>query len=116
MSDNREWLDSLKVGDEVAILYGGWGGNNYWFLPIGHATPTQIHVNGNKYRRSDGRRMGERYGSSIEPATPELKAEVEAAQLHNQRANRLSDIRWKQQSSETLAAICAILDAAKELE
>lgn len=55
--ERRAWLSQLKVGDEVAVDYGF---GNVRIESITRVTATQITAEGDKYRRSDGRKMGPR--------------------------------------------------------
>lgn len=52
-NETTRWLDTLKPGDEVCIA-GGW---NPFIARVGRRTPTQILVEGERYRASneDGR-------------------------------------------------------------
>lgn len=78
---NTEWLQSLKVGDEVAIRLGGWGPSRWEIRKVTHATKTQITVGDaafRKYRRKNGRACGNPYSSRIDEPTPELREEMTA--------------------------------------
>jgi len=78
MTDN--WLELLKAGDKVVVAYG-WGMRaNHQIENVERTTATQIVLpNGQKYRRSDGRKKGNRNWQScrLVEATDELIAEID---------------------------------------
>jgi len=71
--DEKEWLESLKEGDKVAVRYAY--GNKYRIGVIEKITKTQICIFlESRYRRKDGQECGETGWDrqSIEPITPEI--------------------------------------------
>lgn len=119
MSDgsSKEWLQSLKVDDEVAIRTTNWG-NSYAFRRITRITATQIVFGTGEYasrfNREDGRERDRYSRRSLVPATPELKAEIVAEARHRELVARLNGERWQHHTVETLERVAAALDAAEE--
>lgn len=79
MSPDKEWLQSLKRGDEVALVH------HKHLVKVERSTPTQVVVllRGKelRYRRKDGRAVGGRWSDSILPATSEIRREIRHHQL-----------------------------------
>ncbi|MCK9592746.1 MAG: hypothetical protein M0Q91_12150 [Methanoregula sp.] len=80
MSDNKEWLDSLKVGDDVAIDRYQYGKRTYSVRKIDKITPTRrFSINGAYYDKN-GREMGSASSwgirSEIVPVTDEIKTTI----------------------------------------
>ena len=74
--------DDIEVGDKVVLRYLGYGGKRY-VANVERVTKTQFHANGQRFRKSDGRRVFRgSYWHAI-PATPELIAEIETEQHNN---------------------------------
>lgn len=67
-----DWLESLKIGDEVAVT----SRRAPMIARISHATKTTVLVLNMKFRRRDGRRVGcdSWDPTSIRPATDDLRA------------------------------------------
>lgn len=74
---NNEWLQSLKAGDEVAVV-SGYHTTVIDFHTIDRTTATQIIINGSRYSRKEGEERGTswRYRRVLRQATPQLKQEV----------------------------------------
>ena|SRR5438105_9972529 len=105
------WLDSLKVGDKVAIRYGF---DALDVMRVTKTTPTQIHVGSHKYRRKGGYRIGETgrfHVSSIQEFTPEMQAEQEEKKLRN----RVRDIQFTKLPLDIIKQILALLPEEKEV-
>lgn len=107
----EEWLASLKVGDEVARkMSGGWGSHVYAdFMPVSRLTAKYIVLGSQKFRKEDGREMGNKYGGYIlvQP-TDKLKAAI-ADQSRKIELMRLVDkIRWRELPVSTLEAVIAL--------
>jgi hypothetical protein len=119
MSD-KEWLQSLKPGDEVAVESGG-PYSSYTFRKITKVTATQIifHISGDYFKRFS-RETGREKGASsyradhLKPSTPELKAEIARTQRYREMTARLDRVRWQNYSHETLEQIVALLDKPEE--
>ena len=54
MTSEREWLNSLKPGDKVAVVRGFDIGEGAWVRTVDRVTKTMIIVDGVKYRRLSG--------------------------------------------------------------
>ena len=76
---HKVWLASLKVGDQVAVRYGRWGSGAYTIFCIERVTSTQLVSTRQsfrpvevRFRKSDGRVIGEDGYNRIEPVTSEV--------------------------------------------
>lgn len=116
MNDNK-WLESLKVGDEVAIVSSGGWSRMYRFARVERLTNTQIIVAGTRFKRRNGEEVGHGYrGDSLEEATAELKAEVEAERKRNNALALLRDVRWRDLNNETMLAVAELVRKAQEVK
>ncbi len=103
----KDWLQSLKPGDEVAIdtITGG-----YVFRKVSRLTKTQIVLdNSQKFYISSGQLVGGSYyrSTSIIPVTAEIKEVMERSTLiYNIRKSHLYDI-----STESLRHILSIIES-----
>jgi hypothetical protein len=108
---DREWLDGLKAGDEVAIPYGFrplWG-----FKKIERLTKTQIIlVGGGRFRRKGGRSVagGLWDGATIYRPNQEMRDSNRQARL----ANRMREVKWHILPVDVLTAVAVILDEHDE--
>lgn len=92
----KEWLTSLKAGDEVGIYYSGLGGGRYEFLQIGSESKRFFTVGATKFRKEDGREAGEhRYHSRLVEPTAELKAEVQEKYQIQVLSRKLESVNWR---------------------
>lgn len=90
MNAEREWLDSLKVGDEVAII----GGMYTEVATVTRATPTQVGVGHRKFWRKDGRAVGSSRGWRsmwLREVTDKIRDEAE----HRALVSNLSATNWR---------------------
>jgi hypothetical protein len=78
--NNTEWLESLKVGDEVAIDLPHHG---YSIEKITNVTKTQICTKFSRYRKKDGRSIGSAdwFARNIEPVTDRIRNMVARSSL-----------------------------------
>lgn len=107
MTREREWLAALKAGDAVAV-------SHHYGTPtltkVTHATATQVHVNGSKFRRKDGRVVGDNWSrASLCEPTAEIRQQIEARGLRN----RLAEVKWQNLPLEQVKAILAIVSSAQ---
>ena len=73
MSNNNDWLKTVKEGDNVFYEYGGFAGTTLKPVVIERVTKTQIVVNRTKYRL-DGTEVGANsYHKYLLPYTDENK-------------------------------------------
>lgn len=112
---NTEWLNGLRKGDSVVISAHG-----LTLATVTHATATQVHVNGSKFRRTNGKRISSdswHYSSIVEP-TPERLVEIRRAQT----VARLGNVRWREMPDSLLFAVSDLVrqhlrdSGAKELD
>ncbi len=101
-----DFLERLGVGDRV-IVEGRNGGS---VAEVTHATPTQIHIGGSKYRRKDGREIGADmwYGRDLSEATPAAVANIRET---NKRDRLIRDIRDAVDSNRLYNATTPELEA-----
>ena len=106
------WLDDIKAGDEVLISTTMRIG--LIKCKVVRATKTQITAHGFKWRRSDGRRVGEnsRFHCSrlIEP-TEENMAAWELDNLRDRFYELCRMAKRTTYSAETMRAVVEMLDA-----
>lgn len=97
-SQDKIWLNDLKVGDEV-IISAGYGGDE--LATVSRITATQILLAAPgrrdyaRFRRKDGYRVGEQlYGrSKLFPVTEARRLSVQRRQLHGMLAGiQLKDL------------------------
>lgn len=108
MTREREWLAGLKAGDAVAI-------SHHYGMPtltkVTHATATQVHVNSSKFRRKDGRVVGDNWSrSSLCEPTAEIRQQIEERRLRNS----LADVKWQNLTLEQVKAVLAITTPAHD--
>lgn len=119
-----EWLQNLKAGDEVAVASSGMGGRVYTFHKVAKITPTQVVVLINpqtnavtRFRRDGGDEVGAEvwHRSSIEEATPELKARITAENRRKNIIYKLSKFNWRDLTDEELVRIYDVVREKKSL-
>lgn len=112
-----DWLKTLKAGDEVIVSGGGVGSTRY-IRTVDRATATQIVVEGRKYNRARGKRVGSSgWGTScIVEATHERKAAINAAQLKSKSVNAIRDFSDKVYSvpDEVLIRVAEFIRSMEE--
>lgn len=111
MSD-KDWLQGLKAGDEVAICHVLFGGSVWHeFREVQRRTATQIVLGpSSRYRVSDGRCLSSSYGALVEP-TPEVKQQEAERQQRNTLANKIESVTWRDLPLATLRAVDAALQS-----
>lgn len=106
MITDRQWLDSLMVGDLVAVSSNI---NGFSIRRIDAAHKLHFIVNGAKYRRADGYGIGGDiyYRCHIEQVTDSIKATI----VHARAVRYLETFRdkWKTLPITTLQAIICLL-------
>lgn len=100
---DKEWLESLKAGDEVAVWSSRIGGNHYSIHVVDRITKTLIILkSGNRYRRRDGYRPGDEWTrESIVPVTDEIRDKMRRRIL----IAGLKHVEWEKLSTEKLTEI-----------
>jgi hypothetical protein len=110
--ESQQWLLSLKKFDPV-VLQSDYG-RSLRLCKIDHATPTQIHIGRQKFRRKDGGMVachGYNRSYLVEPTTERLVA--------IRRENALSRLRfelWQNHDNATLFSVIDVLDAARPVD
>jgi hypothetical protein len=106
---DKDWLQELKPGDEVAVDHG----RRRIIEEVERVTATQIVVGGTRFNRQTGDAIGVkgRWSSSarLKPATDKERAEIE----HLDLARRLGWMEvgdWHSVPVEKLRAVVTILD------
>ena len=75
--------DDIKVGDRVVLRYWGSFRLGRIVANVERVTKTQFRADGQRFRKSDGRRVLRGSGWNAIPTTPELIAEIETEQHNN---------------------------------
>lgn len=111
MSDNREWLKSLKVGDEVILTHHHYGTRSRSVAAVERETKMYFIVGCHRFRKEDGREPGRSMGSwaTIDPATPENRQRALAENRKALLVDRLGSTKWRSLPLETLEAIHSLL-------
>jgi len=101
-----EWLENIKVGDEVAAHSTGMAGTR--LDHVERLTKTQIILQRlGKYRRSDGRAIGSGgfHSGWLSEPTQEIRDEIE----HRKLSNVLTHYKWHSLNLERLREISRII-------
>jgi hypothetical protein len=112
VTDN--WIDSLKVGDEVAVRRG-YGHASYELAVVQKVTATQIVLERHRFYKHNGRQVG---GSNsydqfqIMQPTPEIRESVRRAKL----LRMLDGRNWSLFSTDQLERIAAIVAERKAVQ
>ncbi|MEK5358191.1 hypothetical protein [Paenibacillus sp. FSL L8-0709] len=103
----QEWLDSLKVGNEV-LISGKYGGGYLYFIgTIERITPTrEIKIGALVFKNGS---EGERSLIKIEPVTQEVRENIK----HKELSRFLIDYRFENLPLNALEEISNILDKAE---
>lgn len=103
-------LSDLKAGDEVVVKASGYY-QVYERHTITRVTPTQIVIGPNRYRKSDGYRIGDGTGWGTIRAyviTDEIRAEIRYREL----VNHMKGQNWNSYPVQILEEIFEILKKA----
>jgi hypothetical protein len=106
-----EWLDSLNVGDQV-VVERGYVYASLKLERVTHTTATQIHVGPYKFRRADGRRMGEQAYDrvAISQPTPDRLRKIR----RDAAVEALAHVVWEGFNDDDLFAAEAIVVKARK--
>lgn len=101
MSENQDWLNSLKAGDEVMIpsRYSAPS-----IVKVDRVTATQIIVGGSRYRRNSGYRVGNSSWDFSYISAPTQKGR-EAAEAQSLRSRLVALIQNPETTLETLRVL-----------
>lgn len=100
-----QWLNSLKVGDTVAIDSGGWT-TSYRMSTVSKITKLYFDVNGAKFRRKDGYQAGvSHHVRRIEQPSKEISDTI----LRGKLLTQINQFRFNDASLDTLKAVSAAI-------
>lgn len=105
--NRREWLSSLKGGEQV-VIEGGFSSGSLSVAKVARITATQIILDsGDRFRRENGRRVGEKTSggtwshTSLSRPTPELLESIRKRFL----VDKLRGIQWGKHGIEILERV-----------
>ena len=107
----KDWLDSLKPGDEVAVTFGYTSAHG--IATVDRTTPTQVIVGRARFRRSDGYRVGDSGAwsrASIRPVTDAIRESATRAKL----IAAIVGTSWKSLSTDQLRRITDIVNEGEK--
>ncbi len=112
MTDQR-WLESLKLGDVVAVDVGQYGSQAWRREKIASMTALYfILSDGTKIRRKDGVQPGGGgtwgHRDRIEPMTADISAHIK----RRRELSQIAAIKWETVKPEKLTAVLALLAGA----
>jgi hypothetical protein len=109
LENKQEWLNSLQVGDKVAMDIGSYGAVRYSISQITKITPTRrmTTANGRTFKAN-----GTEYGSGgsfssvwLQPVTDTIKERIERSYL----ISHIKGIKFEELSTEQLRKIKDII-------
>lgn len=104
-----EWRKNLSVGDEVALNVHF--PDHYEISKISEIAEEHIEVRGLCFSKSTGLAIEHEYApDEILPVTPEIREEIERSRL----LQDLNNISWFGYSTQTLRAVCDLIDKENE--
>lgn len=115
MENKQEWLDSLQIGDKVAMDIGSYGYSRYSIATITKVTPTRrittsngrvFNANGSEYGK--GSNWGS--GTYLEPVTNDIRERI----LRNKLISELKEINFEGLTTEQLLSIQSIVKKENE--
>lgn len=108
---DREWLKSLKVGDEVILTHHHFGTRTRQIAKVDRETKMYLVVGNQRFRKEDGREPGRSMGSwaTIGPATSETRQRTRDENRKALLCDRLRCLKWSALPLETLESIVALL-------
>ena len=103
----------LKAGDQVIIVMHGYP-SSYNRCTVDRVTNTQIIIGNSRYRRENGRRIGDDtwHSATLHEITPEMEERMRKFQLEQERlelARKMDTVRWGTLPRETLDAVWALV-------
>lgn len=106
-----DWLNDLKPGDKAIRCSTGIGVLDT-VITVERVTPTQIIVGSDKYRKANGRRLGESQWHScwLRQATPERIEKINYSKRHLLLSRKLEDVQWRSLPLPVLEVIAAVID------
>ena len=108
---NREWLESLKPGDEVFIDYSKYSHVDYKHAKVERLTKLYIIVNGIKFRKTNG------WKAPSDPWDTTTLVQITDERIKDNRINNLKDqsltLRHKLPIPQTEEELMRFIDALK---
>lgn len=100
----QAWLNGLKVGDEV-VTYR----DSLRIERVTRATNSTLWVGYFRYRRKDGRSIGEWHTGCVYEPTPETRERVDRARLERLARRAMGACQLEKLDTDTLRAVIALL-------
>lgn len=90
MSNENDWLKTIKEGDTVFYEYGGFASRTLKPMTVERVSKTQVVIGGTKYHKENGSEVGGRWSSKhILPHNEENKHIFEV-----QEKRKIVDHQW----------------------
>jgi hypothetical protein len=109
---------NFQEGQQVGLVWNHWGRRIERIMTVTRVTATIAVVNGLKFNRATGHLFGDKYSKqTIEPATPELIAEIQKQEHSDARKNFLGKFlngNWQSMGEENLDKVAAALGFGNE--
>lgn len=108
--ERQQWLNSLKVGDEVAIYRSNHWGSNHTIGKITKITPSRmfdVDVAPNCRFNSDGRERGNYYGRKIVESTDKIKNKI----IMDQALSTIKNTVWESLQPQQLLEILKVIQS-----
>lgn len=107
----HNFFDNVQVGDLVKYYTGGWYGRTV-VGKVTKVTPSQFCVGNDRFRKSDGKLIGNNY-IFCEPATAEDLERQQAQQYKSSLERKI--VHWFQNSNNTSRLTVAQLEAIQAI-
>ena len=108
MATDYDWIKDLKAGDKVFVTRG----SHIRLVTVDRVTATQIVIGGERFRKSDGYRMGDSntyWFTTLKEHSQEKEDEFRAQVKHEANIKRLKNCNFAMLSPEVVAAIVTLL-------
>lgn len=107
------WLNELTAGDEVIVVSAY--ANTETIERVTRTTNTQIIVGNRRFRKKDGRLVGQTgyRATRLREPTPDSLRAVRDELQRRRLVLRLSQVNWNQIDTDTLAAVAALLPGSE---
>lgn len=107
--------EDLQVGDKVIVYSGGFSGYRS-VSKVEKVHKIHLVVDGLKYRKIGGYRVGEWTRGSIRPATPELIEEIRLERMEASLDAKIRDAKWRHLSIDAKQRVVSILEESTKQE
>ena len=111
--DQRNWIKTLKVGDEVVLIKSSWRGSKYSIKEVEKVTPTGRVVIGGVTFLPNGTKWGGTTGyARIEPVTDEHRERIEEEKFLRYGYTLIEEVAKRniKISKEQLKAIVEVIE------